>query len=102
MEAKISKKSYYLPEILMDIFKEWCRPGRDYSPKIAGAILHYMALDPATREFCEKQAYGKKESIIKAIDHLKLNDDDPAEIVPALIQKAERESMRANKKGHGA
>jgi hypothetical protein len=58
MEVEISKKSYYLPKKLMDSFAQWCKPGRDYSPKIAGAIFFYMQLPADLREACEKAAYS--------------------------------------------
>lgn len=48
MEEKTSKKSYYLPNKLTEAFAEWCKPGRDYSPKIAGLILAGIALDNPT------------------------------------------------------
>lgn len=70
MKAEISKKSYYLPKILIDLFKEWCKPGRDYSPKIAGAILYYMSIEPNIRNDCEKIAYSDADNIKKAIDKL--------------------------------
>lgn len=58
MEENISKKSYYLPNELMKSFAEWCKPGRDYSPKIAGLILAGMAIDdPSLLEQLCKMAY---------------------------------------------
>ncbi|MHC4477089.1 MAG: hypothetical protein ACYTEL_15690 [Planctomycetota bacterium] len=45
MTAKCSKRSYYLPVDLIERFADSCKPGRDYSPKIAGLILGGMALD---------------------------------------------------------
>lgn len=68
MEVKISKKSYYLPDLLVVFFKKWCKPGRDYSPKVAGAIFYYMQLPPDIREACEKAAYS--DSIENAIKKL--------------------------------
>ena len=74
MEVKISKKSYYLPVILVEIFKKWCKPGRDYSPKVAGAMLYYMSLSPDTREACEKAAHTDKATIEKTIRFLAKNN----------------------------
>jgi hypothetical protein len=68
MEVEISKKSYYLPKKLMDSFAQWCKPGRDYSPKIAGAIFFYMQLPADLREACEKAAYS--DDIKKAVRSL--------------------------------
>lgn len=59
MPVEICKKSYYLPKNLMDSFADWCKPGRDYSPKIAGAIFYYMQLPANIREICEKAAYSQ-------------------------------------------
>ncbi|KKK86246.1 hypothetical protein LCGC14_2765160 [marine sediment metagenome] len=52
------KKTYLLPKKLAKIFGEWCKPGRDYSPKVAGAILVWMTLEPATREQIIDLAYS--------------------------------------------
>lgn len=73
MEVKISKKSYYLPVNLVEIFKKWCKPGRDYSPKLAGAMLYYMSLNPDVREACEKAAHTDKTTIDKTIKFLSKN-----------------------------
>lgn len=64
------KRTYHLPVALMDVFKDWCNPGRDYSPKIAGAILYYMSLEPNVRDSCEKAAYKDSAAIKKAISQL--------------------------------
>ena len=48
MEEKNSKKSYYLPNTLTDAWVEWCKPGRDYSPKIAGLMLAGMVINDAS------------------------------------------------------
>lgn len=74
MEAKISKKSYYLPDILVEKFRKWCKPGRDYSPKVAGAMLYYMSLTPDKREACEKAAHSDKTTIEKTIKLLSANN----------------------------
>jgi hypothetical protein len=74
MEAKISKKSYYLPDILVEKFRKWCKPGRDYSPKVAGAMLYYMSLTPDIREACEKAAHSDKSTIEKTIKLLRSGD----------------------------
>jgi hypothetical protein len=59
MTEKNSKKSYYLPDMLTDYFAEWCAPGRDYSSKMAGAMLLWMALEdlPEIRQAAEKLAH---------------------------------------------
>ena len=54
MEEKKSKKSYYLPDKLIDFFAEFCKPGRDYSPKVAAGILLYMVVEPSIREALQK------------------------------------------------
>lgn len=51
------KKTYHLPEKLTKVFVEWCKPGRDYSAKIAGAMLVWMSLEPAAREAIVELAY---------------------------------------------
>lgn len=56
MSEKNSKKSYYLPDTLMNCFAEWCKPGRDYSPSVAGAVLIWMVLPPDIREMARKAA----------------------------------------------
>jgi len=67
MEEKNSKKSYYLPEKLMASFAEWCKPGRDYSPKIAGLVLAGLAIDdPALLNQLSKLAYTKDIKKAKA------------------------------------
>lgn len=100
MEAKISKKSYYLPDILVNLFKEWCKPGRDYSPKIAGAILYYMSLEPNVRDLCEKAAYGTEADIKKKIKALKLPYDinDPSSSIAFVNAQTEKAEAAANKK----
>lgn len=55
------KRTYHLPKPLMDFFAEWCKPGRDYSTKVSGAILHYMSLEPNTRRSCEESAFQLKD-----------------------------------------
>jgi len=32
----------------MDCFAEWCKPGRDYSPKIAGMVLACLAINDSS------------------------------------------------------
>jgi hypothetical protein len=59
MEEKTCKKSYYLPETLMQVFADWCKPGRDFSPKVAGLILAGMAIDDSNLlDNLTKLAYG--------------------------------------------
>lgn len=65
MDIKKVRRSYDLPENLVFYFKNW-KPGRDLSPKVSGAILYYMTLDPDIRDLCEKLAHN--EDIEKALD----------------------------------
>lgn len=66
-----SKKTYYLPEKLTDYFVQWAKPGRDYSPKVAGAILYYLTLPADLREICEQLAYtGNIKQAIKKLQSL--------------------------------
>jgi len=53
----------------MDFFAKWCKPGRDYSPKVAGAIFYYMTLPAHIRENCEQAAY--KDDIKKTLSDFK-------------------------------
>lgn len=69
MEVEKCKRSYDLPKRLIDYFKYWCRPGQDYNPKVAGAILLYMCLPADFREHCSKMAYLKDPD--RAISELK-------------------------------
>jgi hypothetical protein len=85
MEAKITKKSYYLPDALTEFFKVWCKPGRDFSPKVAGAILYFMSLPPAIREKCEKLAYS--EDIQAAIAQIVRSDQDGLLPLTDLLQQ---------------
>ena len=52
------KKTYHLPEKLSEVFAKWCSPGRDYSSKVAGAMLVWMTLEPAAREKIVGLAYS--------------------------------------------
>lgn len=45
MEEKSTKKSYYLPDELTEVFAEWCKPGRDYSPRMAAFILAGLVMN---------------------------------------------------------
>ena len=56
--ADTEKKTYYLPKKLTVAFADWCRPGRDYSSKVAGAMLLWMVLEPAVRETLVEWAYS--------------------------------------------
>ncbi len=61
MERKdLKKRSYNLSKALVKYFANWCKPGRDYSPKVAAGMLLYMAMDPKVREAAEKLAYKTK------------------------------------------
>lgn len=53
------KRNYYLPESLVSYFTKWSKPGRDYSPAVAGAMLIWMSLDAALREDAKKLAQQK-------------------------------------------
>ena len=102
MEAKISKKSYYLPENLVILFKKWCKPGRDYSPKIAGAIFFYMQLSPNLRDLCEKAAHSDNiEDAMKAmsseLEKLKLENLAHEVILNALTQTKLHEQNKIGK-----
>jgi len=57
MTEKTSKRSYYLPQSLVKYFTDWCKPGRDYSPAVAGAILIWMSLPPDIREKARQAAH---------------------------------------------
>jgi hypothetical protein len=78
MEEKISKKSYYLPNQLMYFFVEWCKPGRDYSPQIAGAILLWILTAPSLREKFRKLAYSNdvKKALQEAGELIRKNISD--------------------------
>lgn len=81
---KIAKRTYYLPQKLMDVFKGWCLPGRDYSPKVAGAIFFYMLIGGNVRERCEKLAYSK--AVEKSLNEFQaLLGDEIAEIESTLL-----------------
>jgi len=74
MTEKISKNSYYLPKNLMVFFRDWCFPSKNYSPKVAGAILFFMSLPASVREAAEKSAFETDiENALKTIK--KLHDD---------------------------
>ncbi|HQG06740.1 MAG TPA: hypothetical protein PLX18_11105 [Anaerohalosphaeraceae bacterium] len=45
MGEKISKRSYYLPDNLVDVFSQWAKPGRDYSTRIAAGIMAILAIE---------------------------------------------------------
>ena len=66
--AETKQYNHNLPIQLMDLFAEWCLPGKDYAIKVAGAILHYMTVPCAAREACEKAAYT--DNIEAAIEQL--------------------------------
>ncbi len=70
MEEKNSKKSYYLPDELMKFFAEWSKPGRDYSTKVAGAVLVYMTLSPDLRKKAEQLAFSGATA--GAVDEMRL------------------------------
>ena len=102
MEAKISKKSYYLPDNLVILFKKWCKPGRDYSPKIAGAIFFYMQLSPNLRDLCEKAAHSDNiEDAMKAmsseLEKVKLENLAHEVILNALTQTKLHEQNKIGK-----
>ena len=67
MEAIKVRRSYDLPVNLVNYFLDW-KPGRDFCPKVAGAIFYYMQLPSDVREECEKAAYS--DDIEKAIKEL--------------------------------
>jgi len=89
MTAKISKKTYYLPEFLTEYFKQWCKPGMGYSTKMAGAMLFYMTLPDDLRRISERLAHTK--DIEQAIEQLKSTiqetDDEQLELLWANVEK---------------
>jgi len=89
MQGEIAKKSYYLPKNLMDLFASWCKPGRDYSPKIAGAILLYMNIKADIREACEKVAYSNDIKTAMAEISKKITNTEPSEIFNPTILDSE-------------
>ena len=62
--VKKVRRSYDLPENLVNYFKNW-KPGRDLSPKVAGAILYFMTLNADMQDKCEILA--SSEDIEKAM-----------------------------------
>ena len=102
MPVKISKKTYYLPDSLMNYFAEWCKPGRDYSPKMAGAIFFFMQLSPSIREACEKAAYNENtESAINDFRNTLHKSDSHAladEIVSSSLSDASEKKQNRNRK----
>jgi hypothetical protein len=98
MKSKNGKKSvkrtYYLPPKLLKVFKEWCSPGRDYSPKIAGAIFLYMLIGGNVRERCEKLAYS--EYVEKSLKEFRsLLGDDIVKIESSLLNNDILEEVKA-------
>lgn len=55
MEEKFIKRGYYFPEKLLDEWKNFHAPGKDYSPSAAGAFLVWMGLDSTIREEAKKK-----------------------------------------------
>lgn len=70
MGEKIIKRAYYLPSDLVYYFKNWSKPGRNYSPSIAGAMLVWMALPPDFREFAKK--LSAKTNVKQAVEQAAL------------------------------
>ena len=102
MEVKISKKGYYLPDDLVDLFKEWSKPGRNYSPKVAGAIFFYMHLSPNLRDICEKAAHSKNiKAAMKAmsaeVEKLNMENLAQAVVLSALAQTKSQPQKKAGK-----
>ncbi len=56
--SETTKKTYHLPKKLTTAFANWCKPGRDYSSKLAGAMLAWMTLQPTAREKIVGLAYS--------------------------------------------
>jgi len=89
------KRGYYLPNALMDYFAEWCKPGRDYSVKIAGAILYFMTLPAGVRERAEKAAYSQdiEEAIIAMLTDIdEISADAAAETHNAAVRDAAKQA----------
>jgi len=57
MKQEIIKRSFYFPPELLDLWAEFHKPSKDYSPSAAAAFLLYMACDPATREILRKEVF---------------------------------------------
>ena len=55
MEEKFIKRGYYFPEKLLDEWKKFHAPGKNYSPSAAGAFLVWMGLDSTIREEAKKK-----------------------------------------------
>ena len=106
-QKNVVKRTYHLPEKLMEEFSSWCFPGRDFSTKIAGAVYLYMRFGPKVREFCDKAAHkdaiqppGSElaESLKEDID--RMNADLAA---AEMVKKSEDDSLRQKqKKGRAA
>jgi len=88
MDAKKVRRSYDLPVNLVNYFKNW-KPGRDLSPKVAGAILHFMTLDSETRDKCEELAYS--DNVGKTLESLKSQSRVKLPVLP--IQPEERAAL---------
>ena len=69
MEAKTSKKSYYLPGELTEYFAEWAKPGREYSAHVGGAMLVWMALEPDLRH--RAREFSIKPNIRNSVEKMK-------------------------------
>ena len=98
---KIAKRTYYLPQNLMDFFKLW-KAGRDSSKKVAGALFFYMLLNGNTRELCEKLACS--DSIETALLELQnLLKDEIAQIESKILAEyvvgfAEADAIKQKRK----
>lgn len=96
MDSETKQKSYYLPVVLAEYFKIWCKPGRDYSPKVAGALLYFMTLPPDIRQKCEKLAYSDDiKTVIDQLTESSKNDDLISKMwnVPALPIQPEEHAI---------
>lgn len=75
MEEKYSKRSYYIPDQLLEYFAKWSKPGRGYSTSVSGALLVWMSLDPAIRDKAlSLTAHPNVKQSIKELDLLLRRD----------------------------
>ena len=96
---KNEKRSYYLPDKLMKTFKTWCKPGKDYSTKVAGAIYLYMMFNANAREVCEKLAHA--DSIeISSKEFRSLLKDEMDKIEGKLLARDILSAVEAREAGH--
>ncbi|MGB2809415.1 MAG: hypothetical protein WBC22_16865 [Sedimentisphaerales bacterium] len=93
MEEKFIKRGYYFPEKLLDEWKNFHAPGKDYSPSAAGAFLVWMGLDSTIREEAKKKTLlPNLKKAVREVQKL-LNENAAIElskIEPSFPQKRRR------------